>query len=65
MTGLTEQRIGDIAFANGVRLHHLSPSRASLEQAFMELTEGSLEYGEHGPARATRDRAHDFERNGS
>jgi ABC-2 type transport system ATP-binding protein len=44
VTGLTEQRIGDIAFANGVRLHHLSPSRASLEQAFMELTADSVEY---------------------
>jgi ABC-2 type transport system ATP-binding protein len=44
VTGLTEQRIGDIAFANGVRLHHLSLSRASLEQAFMELTADSVEY---------------------
>jgi ABC-2 type transport system ATP-binding protein len=42
--GLTEERIGDIAFAHGVRLHHLSPSRASLEQAFMELTADSVEY---------------------
>jgi ABC-2 type transport system ATP-binding protein len=44
VTGLTEQRIGDIAFANGVRLHHLSLFRASLEQAFMELTADSVEY---------------------
>jgi ABC-2 type transport system ATP-binding protein len=44
VSGLTEARIGDIAFARGVRLHHLSPSRASLEQAFMELTSGSVEY---------------------
>jgi ABC-2 type transport system ATP-binding protein len=42
--GLTEERIGDIAFAHGVRLHHLSPSRASLEQAFMELTADSVDY---------------------
>jgi ABC-2 type transport system ATP-binding protein len=42
--GLTEERIGDIAFAHGIRLHHLSPSRASLEQAFMELTADSVEY---------------------
>ncbi len=42
--GLTEERVGDIAFAHGVRLHHLTPSRASLEQAFMELTADSVEY---------------------
>jgi ABC-2 type transport system ATP-binding protein len=42
--GLSEQRVGDIAFAHGVRLHHLAPSRASLEQAFMELTADSVEY---------------------
>jgi ABC-2 type transport system ATP-binding protein len=44
VTGLTEERIGDIAFANAVRLHHLSTSRASLEQAFMELTADTVEY---------------------
>ena len=44
ISGLTEERIGDIAFANGIRLHHVSPSRASLEQAFMELTADSVEY---------------------
>jgi ABC-2 type transport system ATP-binding protein len=44
VSGLTEERIGDIAFAHGARLHHLAPSRASLEQAFMELTADSVEY---------------------
>jgi ABC-2 type transport system ATP-binding protein len=29
-------------------LHELSPQLASLEEAFMELTAGSLEFGEHG-----------------
>ena len=56
VTGLTEQRIGDIAFANGVRLHHLSPSRASLEQAFMELTADSVEY--HAGLPESRQPAH-------
>ncbi len=37
-------RIGDIAAENGIRLHELSPRRASLEAAFMELTQGSVEY---------------------
>ncbi len=44
VSGLTEERIGDIAFAHGIRLHHLAPSRASLEQAFMELTADSVQY---------------------
>ncbi len=42
--GLPVDRVGDIAFENGVRLHELSPARASLEQAFMELTADSVEY---------------------
>ena len=49
VSGLTEERIGDIAFADGIRLHHMAPSRASLEQAFMELTADSVEY-HAGPA---------------
>jgi ABC-2 type transport system ATP-binding protein len=47
--GLAEDRIGDIAFASGVRVHHLAAARASLEQAFMELTADSVEY-HAGPA---------------
>jgi ABC-2 type transport system ATP-binding protein len=42
--GLAVDRVGDIAFENGVRLHELTPARASLEQAFMELTADSVEY---------------------
>jgi ABC-2 type transport system ATP-binding protein len=42
--GLTEDQVADIAFANGVRIQHLAASRASLEQAFMELTADSVEY---------------------
>jgi ABC-2 type transport system ATP-binding protein len=56
VSGLTEQRLGDIAFAHGVRLHHLAPSRASLEQAFMELTADSVEY--HAGLPETRQPAH-------
>jgi ABC-2 type transport system ATP-binding protein len=48
--GLTADRIGDIAFAEGVRLHHLAPAKASLEQAFMELTGDSVEYRAGVPA---------------
>jgi ABC-2 type transport system ATP-binding protein len=42
--GLSAERIGDLAFAAGVPLHLLAPSRASLEEAFMELTADSVEY---------------------
>jgi ABC-2 type transport system ATP-binding protein len=42
--GVDEVAIGDLAGARGIVLHELSPQTASLEEAFMELTEGSLEY---------------------
>jgi ABC-2 type transport system ATP-binding protein len=42
--GFTQERVGDVAFAGGIRLHHLAPARASLEHAFMELTADSVEY---------------------
>jgi ABC-2 type transport system ATP-binding protein len=54
--GLPVERVGDIAFENGIRLHELAPARASLEQAFMELTADSVEYhagdGTAGPPAA-------------
>jgi ABC-2 type transport system ATP-binding protein len=49
VTGLEAARIGEIAAAKSVVLHELTPM-ASLEEAFMELTSGSLEFGQHGPA---------------
>ncbi len=48
--GLPEARIGDLALAGGIALHHLAPARASLEEAFMELTAGSVEYQAGIPA---------------
>jgi ABC-2 type transport system ATP-binding protein len=42
--GLTEDQVADIAFAKGIRLHHLTTSKTSLEQAFMELTADSVQY---------------------
>ncbi|MEU9507734.1 ATP-binding cassette domain-containing protein [Micromonospora sp. NPDC048170] len=44
VTGAAAERIGDMAYDLGVRLHELSPHGASLEQAFMELTADSVEY---------------------
>jgi hypothetical protein len=42
--GLTPERTDEVAFKAGVPLHLLAPSRASLEEAFMELTADSVEY---------------------
>jgi ABC-2 type transport system ATP-binding protein len=45
VTGLEAPRIGEIAAANRIVLHELTPRLASLEEAYMELTAGSVEYG--------------------
>jgi ABC-2 type transport system ATP-binding protein len=42
--GLSEEEVGDIAFANGVPVYHLAAAKVSLEQAFMELTADSVDY---------------------
>ncbi|WBB70188.1 ATP-binding cassette domain-containing protein [Micromonospora sp. WMMD812] len=44
VTGATVDRVGDVAYELGLRLHELSSHGASLEQAFMELTADSVEY---------------------
>jgi ABC-2 type transport system ATP-binding protein len=46
--GKDESEIGELAARLPVVLHELSPQSASLEEAFMELTESSIEY--HGAA---------------
>ncbi|TCC01298.1 ATP-binding cassette domain-containing protein [Kribbella soli] len=45
VTGVPAERVGDLAHALGVRLHELATERASLEEAYMELTADSVEYG--------------------
>jgi ABC-2 type transport system ATP-binding protein len=42
--GLNAEEIGDIAFDRRLPLHELSPQLASLEEAFMELTQDSVDY---------------------
>jgi ABC-2 type transport system ATP-binding protein len=44
VSGMTADKVGDIAFEKGIRLHELATVRASLEEAFMELTADSVEY---------------------
>jgi ABC-2 type transport system ATP-binding protein len=44
VVGLDAPHVGDLAASHSITLHELSPQRASLEEAFFELTEGSVEY---------------------
>jgi ABC-2 type transport system ATP-binding protein len=44
VTGVTPERVGELAAAHQVVLHELTTETASLEEAFMELTEDSVEY---------------------
>ncbi|OIJ94624.1 ATP-binding cassette domain-containing protein [Streptomyces colonosanans] len=61
VTGLSSDRIGQIAADHGVALAELTPQQASLEEAFMELTRDAVEYqapaaqlvGAGGEGRAT------------
>ncbi len=39
------ERVGDVAGAAGITLHELAPVQGSLEEAFMQLTGDSVEYG--------------------
>jgi ABC-2 type transport system ATP-binding protein len=42
--GLGAKEVGELASRHGIVLHELTPLQPSLEQAFMELTRGELEY---------------------
>ena len=44
VTGMDSPAIGAIAFQQGIPLNELSTQRASLEEAFMELTHDSVEF---------------------
>jgi len=57
VTGLDAPAIAGLAAAHGVPVHELVPRHASLEQAYLDITEGSVEYragtaaGEGAPSR--------------
>ena len=57
VTGMPAPRIGELAASASVVLHELSLQLASLEEAFMELTSGSLEFGEHSAPAPAADAA--------
>jgi ABC-2 type transport system ATP-binding protein len=42
--GLSIEDVGELAAANGVTLHELSAQQASLEDAYLELTDDALQY---------------------
>ncbi|WP_071828844.1 ABC transporter ATP-binding protein, partial [Streptomyces sp. F-1] len=44
VTGLALPRISDLAHEAGVRLWELSPHQASLEEAYMRMTQGAVDY---------------------
>ncbi|MGW0786769.1 ATP-binding cassette domain-containing protein [Streptomyces sp. NPDC002911] len=44
VTGLPLPRISDLAHASDVRLWELSPHQASLEEAYMRMTQGAVDY---------------------
>ena len=50
---LREEQIGEIAWRNSVLLYELAPQSASLEDAFIESTEGDLEYRGDRPTAVT------------
>jgi ABC-2 type transport system ATP-binding protein len=49
VTGLEAPRLAELAAQEGLVLHELTPRVASLEEAFMQLTKDSLDYGRSTP----------------
>jgi ABC-2 type transport system ATP-binding protein len=44
IAGLSAQQVGEAAAARGIVLHELTPQRASLEEAFMDVTRDEVEF---------------------
>ncbi|AWI31008.1 ABC transporter ATP-binding protein [Streptomyces tirandamycinicus] len=59
--GATTEQVGELAAEHRIVLHELSSQRASLEEAFMQMTANAVEYhahsaSGHGPQWAPRDK---------
>jgi ABC-2 type transport system ATP-binding protein len=52
VSGLTAAQVGEAAAAQSIVLHELTPHTASLEEAFMDMTKGELEFAHHDAAEA-------------
>jgi ABC-2 type transport system ATP-binding protein len=46
VTGLDAASVAELTAARGLPLHELTPQRATLEQAFMQLTRDAVEFGD-------------------
>ena len=44
VSGMDAPAIADLAAAYGIGVHELTPRRASLEDAYLDITKGSVEY---------------------
>jgi ABC-2 type transport system ATP-binding protein len=53
VNGLARSAIGDLAFHHGIVVHELTSEAASLEEAFMELTAGDVEFRAQDPNQPT------------
>lgn len=47
LSGTTPEHVGEVAFTPGLLLHELSPRSASVEEAYMSLTQDAVEYRSH------------------
>jgi ABC-2 type transport system ATP-binding protein len=45
IAGLSSDEVGQLSFDAGITVFELTPQRASLEEVFMDLTAGAIEYG--------------------
>jgi ABC-2 type transport system ATP-binding protein len=52
VSGMSAAAVGELASAQELTLHELAPVRASLEDAFMELTSDSVDYRSRQPVHA-------------
>jgi ABC-2 type transport system ATP-binding protein len=59
VSGIAEERVGEIAWRASICLYELAPQSASLEEAFVQSTEGDVEYRGDAPypARPTTERS--------
>jgi ABC-2 type transport system ATP-binding protein len=47
VNGATAEQIGDLASDRGYALHELTPQQVTLEEAFMDITQGEVEFKAH------------------
>jgi ABC-2 type transport system ATP-binding protein len=50
VSGATAAALGELAFAHGIVVHELTTQAATLEEAYMQLTTGEVEYSAGGTA---------------